>query len=176
MRLSHRARKMRKFSIMSGRVEKLWLKRSHRGPMDEVQAVAFVAGQGVAGSVDRSRRRQVTLLALEDWNAAIREAGAAVDPSFRRANLLVSGVSLEGTRGRVLQIGTEVTLAVGGELTPCERMEEVHPGLQRALRPFWRGGVFAQVLSGGFVRVGDEIAWAAEETEDAAPSSLRSSG
>ena len=48
---------------------------------------------------------------------------------------------------------------VGGELTPCERMEDVAPGLQAALRPAWRGGVFAQVLSAGVLRVGDAIDW-----------------
>ena len=126
--------------------------------MDAVAEGTLIAGQGLAGSVGRSRRRQVTLLEREAWEQCLADVGATADPSRRRANILVSGVSLAHTRGRVLVIGS-VRLAVGGELTPCERMEEVAPGLQAAMGPDWRGGVFAQVLSDGVIHVGDHIDW-----------------
>ena len=144
-------------SIM-GRIEEIWIKRAHRGPMDSVEEATLVPGQGVAGSVDRSRRRQVTLLEAEAWAACMTELGVQKDPALRRANILLGGVRLGHTRGRVLVIG-DTRLAIGGELTPCERMDEVTPGLQAALRPDWRGGVFAQVLSGGTIRVGDPVEW-----------------
>jgi MOSC domain-containing protein YiiM len=126
--------------------------------MDAADEATLVEGQGVAGSVGRSKRRQVTILSQEDWNTALEEAGAHADPSRRRANILVSGVQLENTRGGVLSIGA-VRISVGGELTPCERMEEVAPGLQAALQAHWRGGVFGQVLIGGVLRVGDRVRW-----------------
>jgi len=141
-----------------GRVEVIWLKRAHRGPMDSVKEATLVAGQGVSGSVDRSRRRQVTLLESEAWAACMAELGLQKDPSLRRANILLSGLRLAHTRGLILEIG-DTRLAIGGELTPCERMDEAAPGLQAALRPDWRGGVFAQVLSGGVIRVGDPVKW-----------------
>ncbi len=141
-----------------GRVEEIWIKRAHRGPMDSVEEATLVAGQGVAGSVDRSRRRQVTLLEAEAWAACMTELGVQKDPGLRRANILLGGVRLGDTRGRLLVVG-DTRLAIGGELTPCERMDEVTPGLQAALRPDWRGGVFAQVLSGGTIRVGDPVEW-----------------
>jgi len=144
-------------SIM-GRVEVIWIKRAHRGPMDSVEGATLVPGKGVAGSVDRSRRRQVTLLESEAWATCMAELGVQKDPALRRANILLRGVRLANTRGRVLSIG-DTRLAIGGELTPCERMDEATPGLQAALRPDWRGGVFAQVLSGGVIRVGDPVEW-----------------
>lgn len=146
----------------TGRLESIWLKRSHRGPMDAHASVRLVAGEGIAGSIDRSRRRQVTIISREVWNELMAALGAAVDPSARRANLLVSGVALAHTRGRVLRIGAG-RLVVGGELTPCERMDEVVPGLQAAMKPDWRGGVFAQVLDGGEIAIGDLVGWEAPE-------------
>ncbi|HET7553291.1 MAG TPA: MOSC domain-containing protein [Gemmatimonadaceae bacterium] len=141
-----------------GRIEAIWLKRAHRGPMDAVAEATVVAGQGLDGSVDRSRRRQITLLSREAWTRCMLELDGEADPARRRANILVSGLELAHTRGRVLVIG-EVRLAVGGELTPCERMEEVLPGLKAAMRPDWRGGIFAQALEGGVIRVGDLVRW-----------------
>lgn len=141
-----------------GRLAAIWVKRAHRGPMDPVSTADLLEGQGVAGSVDRSRRRQVTILSEEDWNACMAALDAEIDPSARRANLLVSGIELAHTRNRILRIG-DARLLIGGELTPCERMEQALPGLQQILRPDWRGGVFAQVLTGGTVHVGDSAAW-----------------
>jgi MOSC domain-containing protein YiiM len=142
----------------SGVLEGIWIKRAHRGKMDPVREAELVEGQGVEGSVDRSRRRQVTILSREAWIACMAELGASLDPSARRANLLVSGLDLERTRDRVLAIGA-ARLLVGGEVTPCERMEEALAGLQAVMRPHWRGGAFARVISGGAIHVGDVVRW-----------------
>lgn len=143
---------------MKGRLDALWSKRAHRGPMDARDQLTLVAGRGVDGSVGRSSRRQVTILSQEGWTAALQELGKTVAPQARRANLLISGLDLEQTRGQILRVGP-CRLAIGGELTPCERMDEAAAGLRTALVPHWRGGVFAQVLEGGVVRVGDRVEW-----------------
>lgn len=140
------------------RVAALWSKRAHRGPMDPLEEATLVVDTGLQGSVGNSRRRQVTLVSLESWLAAAATLGAYVDPIYRRANILLTGIDLENTRDRILRIG-EARLAIGGETTPCERMEEGAPGLQDALRPRWRAGAFAQVLAGGVIRVGDAVSW-----------------
>ena len=126
--------------------------------MDPLKEATLVAGQGMAGSVGKSRRRQITILAREAWNAATAYLDDAPGPECRRANILVSGIELAFTRGRVLRLG-DCRIVVGGELTPCERMDEASPGLRDALRPDWRGGVFGEVLEGGVVRVGDSVTW-----------------
>ena len=126
--------------------------------MDPVVEATLVEARGIVGNADQGLRRQVTLLESEAWQACMAELGVERDPSLRRANILLSGVSLAHTRGRVLAIG-DTQLLIGGEVTPCKRMEEAVPGLQTALRPDWRGGVFAQVLAGGMIRIGDGVEW-----------------
>jgi MOSC domain-containing protein YiiM len=141
-----------------GRVERLWVKRAHRGAMDAQTTIELVPGRGVAGSADRGGRRQVTILEREVWDALMQELGSDAGPETRRANVLVSGIDLRKSRGRVLRIG-QARVRVAGEVKPCERMEESVPGLRALMFPEWRGGAFAEILEGGLVSVGDTVAW-----------------
>ncbi len=126
--------------------------------MDAVDEAQLDEGRGLVGNVDRSRRRQVTIIERESWDRLMAQVGASLDPSARRANLMISGLDLAHTRGRVLRIG-DARLIIDGETTPCERMDEASSGLQDAMRVNWGGGAFAQVLTSGTIRVGDSVEW-----------------
>lgn len=138
------------------RIERLWVKRFDGGPMDPVDAMDLVEGQGIVGNADQGGWRQVTIISRERWDRAERELGATVDPALRRANLLVSGLDLLETRGATITVG-DVVLEVRGETRPCRQMDEAHAGLQDALDADWGGGAFAFVKQGGTIRVGDEV-------------------
>jgi MOSC domain-containing protein YiiM len=143
---------------MSGRLERIWIKRFKRGPMDAAERATLIAGKGIAGNANKGGRRQVTLIEREVFEQVEAELEVPIDPSWRRANLLVSGLSLLKSRGRTLRIGACV-VEILGETRPCERMEEACEGLQAALSKPWRGGAFAAVIEGGEIAVGDRIEW-----------------
>ncbi|HEX4499427.1 MAG TPA: MOSC domain-containing protein [Thermoanaerobaculia bacterium] len=152
---------------MPAHLRAIYVKRFKKGPMDPRAAATLVTGKGIAGNANQGGRRQVVLLTEEGWREATAELGVDLDPTARRGNLLLSGVDLENTRGRLLRIGP-VLLRIWTECTPCYQMDQAHSGLQRALRPHWRAGACAQVLAGGEIRVGDAAVWE-EEAQQALP-------
>lgn len=144
---------------MSGRLEAIFRKRVRRGPMDRLDRGELRPGDGLAGNADLRTKRQVTVLDADLWDRVRAELGVPdLDPRLRRANLLVRGLPLAESRGKVLAVGP-ARILVHGQTTPCRNMDDGHPGLQEALRPEWRGGVYGEVLEGGPIEVGDPVAW-----------------
>lgn len=141
-----------------GRLERIWVKRAKRGPMDLKEEVILDAGRGIAGNANRGGRRQVTIIEREAWERHTSRLDAELDPSARRANLMVSGIALARMRGRILRIG-ECRIAIRGETRPCERMDEALPGLRNTMDAEWGGGAFGEVLDDGRIRVGDRVSW-----------------
>ena len=124
----------------------------------DAQTTAVLTPKGLVGNADYGGRRQVTLLSQERWDELMALVGASLGPASRRANLVVSGIDLENTRGRTLAVGS-CLLKINGETRPCELMEEQASGLQAAMRERWGGGVYGEVLEGGTISIGDAVAW-----------------
>ena len=144
---------------MNGEIVSIWIKRAHHGKMDPVQSAELAPGRGLIGNANQGGKRQITVIAEEAWQEAQREVDAEVDPSARRANVLVRGVDLENSRGKTLRLGS-CTVLLYGETRPCEMMEAMQPGLREALKPRWRGGAFGEIVEGGIIRVGDPAGFA----------------
>jgi MOSC domain-containing protein YiiM len=134
-----------------------------RAPMEEVRAGLITLDAGLEGDFRgaKFKSRQVTVLAIEDWQDAMAELGDLAGPAdlhwtVRRANVLVEGVRLPRAKGAVLQVGN-VQLEVTGQTNPCHRMDQARAGLLSALHPHWRGGVTCRVRVGGPIRLGDAV-------------------
>jgi MOSC domain-containing protein YiiM len=142
----------------TGRLRKIWIKRMKLGPMDSVSSAQLVEGRGIVGNADQGGRRQVTLIEREVWENLMAQLGNSISPSARRANLMIEGLKLADSRGRVIHIG-ECRIRVYGETKPCERMDDVLLGLKDAMYDGWRGGAYGEVLDDGQINIGDEVWW-----------------
>ena len=138
-----------------GRVLGIARRHVKRGPMLPLDQVEVSRVAGVAGDTrGRPGLRQVTVLSAGAWLEACAIAATDLPWLARRANLLIDGLDLRQSAGAVLHLGDDIELLVTGELDPCQRMDEVAPGLRLALAADWRGGVTCRVQRGGVLRVG----------------------
>ena len=139
-----------------GIVKGIAVRDTSRAPMKEQQQVEVSLAHGIVQDYRGTGLRQVTFLDVGQWQEVLDELGIELPWYTRRANVLIEGIALPTTVGRRLQIGA-CRFAIGGETTPCERMDELQPGLRRILTPALRGGVWGKVLQSGALRVGDAV-------------------
>lgn len=146
---------------MAGRIIALARRGSRRAPMEVLSEAEITTEVGLVEDHKGARfpKRQVTVLSLEDWHAALDDLGLAheaLDWTARRANVLVQGLRLPRVKGARLGLG-DAELEVTGETVPCHRMDEAHEGLRKALASKWRGGLTLRVVRGGRVSVGAPV-------------------
>jgi MOSC domain-containing protein YiiM len=128
------------------------LSTKSRAPLKAVSRVVALADRGLEG--DRHARpgrgRQVLVIEQEVLDQF------ALHPGDVREQITVRGIDVAGLPdGARLRVGDAV-FGVEEPCEPCRRMEELRPGLQRAL--VGRRGRFVRVLEGGSVAVGNSIA------------------
>lgn len=138
---------------MHGTVTAIHIAPEYGRPVEPVERVEAVAGKGLRGDRYFGSRRQVTLVATGELEAAAAELGVeGIDDGATRRNITVELPSLPRAHGARIEIGA-VVLAVWRDCAPCEVMETaVGPGARVALRG--RAGVSATVLEGGAIEVG----------------------
>jgi MOSC domain-containing protein YiiM len=130
-----------------------------RAPMEKLEAASITVEFGLAGDCKGSKfpERQITILAIEDWRMALALLGdVELDWTVRRANVLSSGIKLPRGKGSQIAIGS-VVVEVREQTSPCQQMEIAREGLRKALTGEWRGGVSCRVVSGGEIKIGDDI-------------------
>ncbi|MEK7329200.1 MAG: MOSC domain-containing protein [Candidatus Eisenbacteria bacterium] len=133
-------------------VVSLHLNVGSRQPLARVERVSALLEQGLEGDrhLKADGRRTVLLMEQEVLD------GFDLAPGAVREQVTVRGLALMTlVFGSRLRIG-DVTLEVAGPCAPCERMNELKPGLRAALEG--RRGRFVRVVQAGSFAVGDAIA------------------
>lgn len=149
---------------LHGVVTAIFISREARQPMTSVAEVRAIAGQGLEGDrysreagtfSEKSPTNHVTLIEAEALEAAARDYGLDFAGIESRRNLLTRNVSLNYLVGREFRIGP-VRLRGLKLCEPCEHLEKLtRKKLIKALRH--RGGLRAEILCDGPIKVGDMI-------------------
>ncbi len=141
-----------------GTVRGIAYRNKKKAEMLETRSVQVTPERGVEGCYrGKPGDRQVTVMSLEDWQRACADINEDLHWTTRRANLLVEDISFgHASVGDIIQIG-ELRMQIKMETDPCRRMEQARKGLMKALMPDWRGGACCRVISGGEIKVGDQV-------------------
>ena len=149
-------------ATLAGRLEAIFIGELKNKPMQSVESAQLIAGGGIVG--DRKNQTnakrpepssEVTLIEAEAIEAANRDYELQFEAIQSRRNLLTRGVALNHLVGREFRVGH---LRLRGILLcePCGHLEQLTvAGIRKAL--IHRGGLRAQVISGGTIAVGDSI-------------------
>ena len=166
--------------MATGTVVSIHVAATAASPVRVIEEVRAVPGRGLEGDRYFARAgtysdrpgpdREATLIEIESIEALERDYGVRIPPGDARRNIVTRGVSLNHLVGRTFRVG-EVRLRGIRLCEPCTHMarlagKDVVPGLVH------RGGLRAQILQGGVIRVGDgveELPPAEAGTEPTAP-------
>ncbi len=151
--------------MWQGAVVSIYIAPAARGLMVSVAEVKAVPGKGLEGDRYHAQMgtysdppgpdHEVTLIEIEAIEAMARDSQIALDPGESRRNIVTQGVPLNHLVGREFRAG-EVTLRGIRLCEPCSHLERlsVH-GVLRGL--IHRGGLRAQILTEGTIRIGDTV-------------------
>jgi MOSC domain-containing protein YiiM len=133
--------------------------------MQAIDLVRAVAGRGLEGdryheklgtySNNPGTGREVTLIESEAIEELKREYNVEIDPALARRNIVTRGVALNHLVEQDFAIGA-VILRGTRLCEPCVHLEGLtRPGTMRGL--IHRGGLRAEIVRGGVIRIGDAI-------------------
>jgi MOSC domain-containing protein YiiM len=132
--------------------------------MQAVEQAEAIPGVGLAGDRYASKQGtfynplpeyELTLIESEAVEALRRDCEIALAPGDARRNIVTRGVPLNHLVGREFQVG-EVKVRGIRLCEPCDHLQRV-TGVSVIKGLLHRGGLRAQILSQGTIRVGDAV-------------------
>jgi MOSC domain-containing protein YiiM len=138
---------------VGGVVEGIFFGAIDEGPLEAAGEVQVKTGAGIEG--DRYGDKDITLFEAEAIEHLKSEAGIELKPSEIRRNVMTRGVALNELLGHRIRVG-DVEAVVTELCHPCSHLQKLtQPGVLRGLVN--RGGLNADVVAGGAIRVGDQV-------------------
>jgi MOSC domain-containing protein YiiM len=138
---------------VAGVVEGIFVGAVDEGPLEAAAEVHVKTGAGIEG--DRYGNKDITLFEAEAIEGLKADTGIEIGPNEIRRNVMTRGISLNDLLGHRIRVG-EVEAVVTELCHPCSHLQSLtQPGVLRGLVN--RGGLNADVVQGGAIRVGDTL-------------------
>lgn len=158
--------------MSQGMVVSIHIASTGSAPMRSVTNIVAVAGRGLEGdryfsglgtySNNPGTGRHVTLIEIEAVEALKREYNVGVAAALCRRNIVTRAVALNHLVEKEFSVG-EVVLRGMRLCEPCAYLEKLSAsGALRGL--IHRGGLRAEILTGGTIRIGDPIVSLSDRT------------
>jgi MOSC domain-containing protein YiiM len=150
--------------VNMGNVEAIYIASAAAGPTSAVNEARAIPGVGLEGDRYALRLgtfykplpdREITLIEAEAIEALKRDYDVELAPGDARRNVVTRGVALNHLVGRDFHIG-EVKAHGIRLCEPCDHLQRVS-GRAVIKGLLHRGGLRAQILSEGTIRVGDPL-------------------
>ena len=152
---------------MSGEVLHIHVAPTAEATPTHVNSVRAEPGRGLEGDRYHARAgtysekggpgREVTLIASEAIEALEAESGVRLAPGQSRRNIATLGIDLNDFVDREFRVGGVVLRGVR-LCDPCDHLEGLVGQANTTSGLENRGGLRCDIVSGGTIRVGDEIA------------------
>lgn len=152
--------------MQQGNVVGIYIADVARKPMQCLESVRAINGKGLdgdryfdaQGSFFKNERtrpdKEVTLIEQEALEALARDYNIELAPEESRRNIVTSGVSLNHLVGREFTVGS-ARLRGLRLCEPCGHLERLTGRKLNGLTH--RGGLRAQIVEGGEIKVGDPV-------------------
>jgi MOSC domain-containing protein YiiM len=147
----------------TGTVQAIYIAPESGAPTEPVERITAIAGRGLEGDRKFDARsvsggepgKDITLIEAEAVDALATEHGIELGYGEPRRQVVTRGISLNDLVGKRFKVGD--LECVGVELChPCKHMESLtKPGTMKGLVN--RGGLNADILTGGELSVGDTV-------------------
>lgn len=155
-------------SDLTGHVVAIHITAEAAGDLQPVDSIRAHPGRGlegdryfnIAGTFTRQGKelhpsQEASFIEIEALDGLQREHGLSVSPAASRRNILTRGIRLNDLVGKEFTVGG-VRMRGIKQCRPCDYLESrTHKGVKAGLEN--RGGLRAQILTEGMIRVGDVI-------------------
>ena len=142
------------------KVVEIAVSENPRGQMKSVSNVEAIAGKGLANHYhfknDNEKRRQITLIEIENINYYNRISETSIVPAEFRRNIVTEGIKLNELLGSEFLIGI-IKVKAHDLCAPCKFLQDTLKQKSLVKIMLKKSGIRCEILTSGKIFVGDEI-------------------